>query len=306
MAGAIALDMARMNATPASLSFGSEVANTTSAPQTVTVSNPGTAPLTFSAITPSNSFTVASGGTCSTSAPVPVKASCTVKVAFAPTMGGATTGTLTLTDNGIGSPHTVALSGTGEDFTLTTNQQSATVKVGGTATFTLSIAPESGFNQAVSFGCAGLPAHTTCAASPASITPSSTSASTATVTITTTAPSELGPQSRQRPLGPPGPLPWAHRYAPLQMLWPLALAVLAVAASCVSPLRSISARRSSPPQLNRVALALTLLLVLAWAGCGGTEPIRLAGTPPGNYSLTLTAASGNLSHSTTVKLTVNP
>lgn len=50
---------------------------------------------------------------------------------------------------------------------------------------------------------------------------------------------------------------------------------------------------------------LTLLLVLAWAACGGGEE---PGTPPGTYTITLKAADskGNRSHSTTVTLTVNP
>jgi ABC-type glycerol-3-phosphate transport system substrate-binding protein len=59
--------------------------------------------------------------------------------------------------------------------------------------------------------------------------------------------------------------------------------------------------RTSPLQL---LLALGLLLVLAWAACGGGgQP----GTPAGTYTVTLKAldTQANLSHSTTVTLTVN-
>jgi len=40
-------------------------------------------------------------------------ASCTINVSFAPTAGGAVSGTLTLTNNAANSPQSVALSGTG-------------------------------------------------------------------------------------------------------------------------------------------------------------------------------------------------
>ncbi|PYV30409.1 MAG: hypothetical protein DMG22_20450, partial [Acidobacteria bacterium] len=238
--GSIALDMARVSAAPASLSFSPQVANTTSAAQAVTISNPGTAPLRFSAITPSNSFSVASGGSCSTSGSVAPNTSCTVDVAFAPTVGGNLTGTLTLTDNGIGSPHTVALSGTGQDVALSTNQNSASVAAGGTATFTLSITPQGGFNQTVNLSCS-LPAtlkFSTCAVTPASVTPSGTTASTATVTLTTTAPTLVAPRSEPYDSGRRGPLevppfgrmPWTDSRRPL-LLWLVALLGAVVAAS---------------------------------------------------------------------------
>lgn len=118
LAASISLNAGRVSANPASLAFGPELAGGTTASQAVTISNPGTAALAFSSISASDSFAVASGGTCSTSSAVAPNGNCTVNVAFAPTMGGDLTGTLTLADNGIGSPHTVSLSGTGQDFVL--------------------------------------------------------------------------------------------------------------------------------------------------------------------------------------------
>src|SRR5207244_8194765 len=94
-------------------SFGSEPVGSSSAPRTLTVTNRGTAPLSFSSITATNGFTVATSSTCVTFGPVAPGANCSVNVAFAPTVGAELTGTLTLTDNAIGSPHTVALAGTG-------------------------------------------------------------------------------------------------------------------------------------------------------------------------------------------------
>ena len=313
----IGLDMARVHAAPASLDFGAEVAGTTSAPQPVTISNPGTAPLTFSGIAASDNFTVPSGGSCSTSSPVAPGGNCTVDVAFAPTVGGNLTGTLTLTDNGIGSPHSVLLSGTGQDFTLTTNQSSASVTAGGSATFNLSVASQGGFNHSLDLSCTDPASLSTCTVSPASVTPTSASPATVAVSITTTAPSQVGPR------GTKGPRPFAgHR--PALQLWMFALALLAllaVAAMSSSPRVAVLLRRRRPRESGdpwipafagmtgkRVVvvgcLALALLLVLAWAACGGGgQP----GTPAGTYTVTLKAldTQANLSHSTTVTLTVH-
>jgi len=333
LAGSIALDMARLHAAPASLAFAVQVAGTTSAPETVTISNPGTASLTFSSISASDSFTVPSGGSCSTSSPVAPGGNCTVDVAFAPTVGGNLTGTLTLTDNGIGSPHSVPLSGTGQDFTFgppSGSPTSATVAPGSAATYTLSVGGQGGLSGTVTFTCAGAPAEATCTASPNPVTVGS-SATNLTVTVTTTAPSVSAPR------GPNGPGPIAgHRPALQRWLGtghpqgvPLLalLALLAVAAASrrrrPHPLPSQRAGSSGDPWIpafagmtsNRhapafLALALGLLLVLAWAACGGggTTPLHDPGTPAGTSTLTVTGSTGSgsatLSHSVTLTLTV--
>ena len=95
---------------PASLSFGNVVINTTSAAKTVTLTNSGTGTLNISSIAPSGSFAI-SAKTCGTT--LAAGAKCTVKVNFTPTVLGALTGALTFTDNAADSPQTVPLSGTG-------------------------------------------------------------------------------------------------------------------------------------------------------------------------------------------------
>jgi len=85
--------------------------------QTVTVSNTGTANLTLSSIATGTAEFPISGGTCSTAAPVAPGASCTVGIGFAPAAAGARSGTLTIANNGAGSPLTVSLSGTGTALT---------------------------------------------------------------------------------------------------------------------------------------------------------------------------------------------
>jgi hypothetical protein len=97
-----------------SVSFSNQPVETTSAASTVTVTNNGTAPLTFTGIAATGDFAVAaSGTTCSTSAPVAATSNCVINVTFTPTASGNRSGSLTLTDNASGSPQTVSLSGTG-------------------------------------------------------------------------------------------------------------------------------------------------------------------------------------------------
>jgi hypothetical protein len=92
-----------------SLAFASQQLGTTSAAQAVTVTNTGGAALSMSpAVT--GDFKLASSSTCGAS--LAAGASCQLAVTFAPTASGARTGTLSITDNAAGSPHTVALMGT--------------------------------------------------------------------------------------------------------------------------------------------------------------------------------------------------
>jgi hypothetical protein len=93
---------------PASLTFPDTTVGTVSQPQTVTLSNTGTNPLYFSAIT-SGDFAEAD----SCNGAVPVGTACTLNVTFSPTATGSRTGTLTLVDNTPTNPQLVSLSGTG-------------------------------------------------------------------------------------------------------------------------------------------------------------------------------------------------
>jgi hypothetical protein len=94
---------------PASLSFGNQALATTSAPKPVTLTNSGQAPLTISSITTSGNF--AQTNNCAS--PLAVAASCTINVTFTPTVVGGQSGTLTIVDNAVGSPHKVGLGGVG-------------------------------------------------------------------------------------------------------------------------------------------------------------------------------------------------
>ena len=98
---------------PASLTFASQLTGTTSARQTVTLSNTGTATLTINGITVTgtNASDFAQTNTCGAS--VAAGGSCTISVTFTPSSAGARSASVSISDSVAGSPQTVALTGTG-------------------------------------------------------------------------------------------------------------------------------------------------------------------------------------------------
>ena len=109
---------ATLSFTPTSLTFPSTAIGTTTAVQSVTVKNTGTAAATFNsiALTGSTDF-----GNLTTTCPSPLAAgaTCTVSLNFTPVAAGAVTGAISFADSATGSPQTVALSGTGAAAALT-------------------------------------------------------------------------------------------------------------------------------------------------------------------------------------------
>jgi hypothetical protein len=103
----------------------------TSSPQTVTLTNSGTATLNIANISASGDFHI-SNNTCG--ATVAVGATCAVSVTFTPTKKGVRKGTLSFTDDAPGSPQAVALSGTGQSVVVSpTSLSFGTMAVGGTS-----------------------------------------------------------------------------------------------------------------------------------------------------------------------------
>ena len=88
--------------------FAGQLFGTKSVAQTVTVTNGGEASLTISSLATAGNFS-ASG--CKT--PVAAGQKCAISVVFGPKGYGTLKGTLTITSNALGSPKTIALSGTG-------------------------------------------------------------------------------------------------------------------------------------------------------------------------------------------------
>jgi hypothetical protein len=278
---------------PASITFPSQYVGTSGLPQTVTVTNTGTAPLTIGSVNTS----AADFGTlnaCGSS--VAAGSSCAIGVFFDPTATGSRTGTLTITDNAGGSPQTVSLSGTGQDFSITVSASTtATVTPGQTANYTVSVAPGGGFNQTVALTCSGAPPLSTCALSSSSALLNGSSPATVTVTVTTTARSSAGLTH------PFGGAPEDSK----DRLW-LALSVT------LAPMMSVTLagwhRKVGPRLHSGLAFLFLLSIVIILSACGGRSSSsgNGGGTQAGSYNLTVTGSftSGSTTLTHTAKLTL--
>ena len=133
-----------MSLSPTSVTFSDQVVGTTSAAQTVTLTNVSDVALSISdvALTGTNSGDFAQTNDCGSS--VLAGSHCTISVTFAPMAPGTRTGAVSITDNAPDSPQTVALSGTGLDFTVGPASGSSltqTVAAGQTGTYNLAFTP---------------------------------------------------------------------------------------------------------------------------------------------------------------------
>ncbi len=131
---------------PATLTFPSQFVGTSGLPKNVTLTNTGSAAFSIASVVvaPADFGQLNSCGNS-----LAAGATCSIGVFFDPTVSGARAGTLTITDAAAGSPQTVPLSGTGQDFSVSAAAPaSATVKAGQSA-LQLTLAPDGGFDQSV-------------------------------------------------------------------------------------------------------------------------------------------------------------
>ena len=299
------------------LTFSNTVIGTTSTPQTVTVTNAGDLPLTFSSISVSGDF--AQTNTCG--AGVPAGDSCTISVVFSPKTTGTRSGLLTIKDNAPDSPQFVSLAGninqSGLGMTInalssssscvpgsTTNpstctaDSAATVTAGQTATYTLSVIGNEGFTGSATITCTGLPTDATCGVSPNPVAVNGTFPVSFTTSVTTTAQSNTTTSTRLIPL------PQRPGGGPIQMALVLSAFGLLIVLTA-SALRSPDDKRLGLAGLGGVAL----LLVVA-AACGGgssstSTTSTVSGTPTGTYTITVTATSGASTGSIALTLNVD-
>ncbi len=95
---------------PTALTFSDQAVATASIPQSITVTNSGSAPLTVTGVVIAGDFTETD--TC-TFAPIAVSQTCTIQIRFSPAATGSRTGLVTIYGNVPGGQATATLSGTG-------------------------------------------------------------------------------------------------------------------------------------------------------------------------------------------------
>jgi N-acetylneuraminic acid mutarotase/sugar lactone lactonase YvrE len=157
-------------------------------PHIVSVENVGNAALSFpipsSGSNPSiaANFTLNSGGAsacplvkagASAAGTLAAGASCILPVSFSPTVAGALSGSLVLTDNNLNAPATayskqsIALSGTSTipvpSFTLAISPASLSITQGASGTSTITVSDKNGFTGKVTLAVSGLPSGVTAA-----------------------------------------------------------------------------------------------------------------------------------------------
>jgi len=153
---------------PKSLTFADLSVGSVSDPQTVTIINSGTSSLTIGSIGTSISDYVQTNNCGDKQNILQEGESCVVSVSFQPVGSGARNGILSISSNASGSPHSVALSGTGlAVFSLSSPTPTNTVTVGtSTATFTVAATAPDTFSGNISLSC---PTGITCEFSPEEI-----------------------------------------------------------------------------------------------------------------------------------------
>jgi hypothetical protein len=273
-----------------SLTFAEQAVGTSSAAQALTLTNTGNANMVVSGVRAVGDFSQ----TNNCPANVAPSASCTINVTFTPVAGGSRTGSLIVSDNSLGGPGLVTLSGNGSDFSLTsTGGGTATVKPGSTATYPVTFASSGGpFGNQVNLTCTGAPAMATCSFSPAAIAAGSSSVAV-TVSVSTTAAVSSASILRGGHI-PPTLAAWM-----IQVPGFLIFGVLSMG----SKRRKIA--------WHYALLTLVIGLALFATACAGgvstiakTVPPVEGGTAPGTYTLLVTASSGSVNHTMPLTLTV--
>jgi hypothetical protein len=265
---------------PKTVSFASQAVGTSSAAQTVTLTNSSSLNAKITQIQVSGDFTEVN------SCPLTLTPSnsCVVDVTFKPTASGTRAGTLTITDSAPNSPQTVSLSGTGGAPNLglgiaSGGSNSATVAAGATAEYSLSIGGQ-GVSGTASLACADAPAGASCTV-PATETLSATAAATFAVSVTTASGTQAALQHSD--------------FRRLSWLWALALMGWVV----------LLGKRKTRRSIHRYLLCLPLLCLLFFCSCGGNgSGSHTGGTPAGTYTLKVTATVGSTIQSTSLTLTV--
>ena len=279
---------------PSTVSFTAQMLGNAGSAQPVTLSNPGTAPLTIGSATiggaASGDFTIQN----QCGASLDPGAACTIGVIFTPGAVGTRNAVLSVTTNVVGSQPSVTLAGTGADFSLIPPSgagNTLTVAPGQVGQFQMTLIP-GGMQGAASFTCAGAPSNATCQVSPGAASLDGVNPVSLSISVATTAPSIVVFQTP--------PVPWTSGMYRLLvgMLMLLGLGLMAY-------LTAGGFEKRTGWGLATLTLGAALSI-----GCGGggqaisAPHVSQPGTPAGTYALTVTASSHGISHALSYTLTV--
>ena len=170
------------------------------------------------------------------------------------------------------------------DFSMSVSPSNQPVPVAGaTAKYTVQLTPLPIYTSSISLSCSSLPPATSCNFTSPSVTLTSTSGATSVLNITTTA----------RPVTSPVASMWVRRFYAVWFAFP-ALAFVGFGRD--------RRRRRILGILPLCTLFLTLLLLPSCSH--STTQTPSSGTPAGNYSITVTGASGGDSKTQSIGLSV--
>jgi hypothetical protein len=176
---------------PTSLTFASQEVGSTSAGQTVTLTNTGTATLTnfIILLTGANGAFSETPTTCGLT--VAVGSSCSINVTFTPASAGTVSASLVVLDaNGVTLSQPLTMSGTGTQtpYTITTQtggSAGSTVPAGQSATYALAALPANGYSGTLTLSCSNLPTNASCTFTPSTLAVAGGKTAPFTVTIST-------------------------------------------------------------------------------------------------------------------------
>jgi trimeric autotransporter adhesin len=265
---------------------GTTTQGTSSASQSISITNSGNATLTFSSAPVLNGVNTAdfsiSANSCAAS--LAANTSCNVAVVLGPLASGVRTTNLVIADNAANSPQSVTINCTATPAATIVApagaSMSASVSAGQPAQFNLQATPGAGFNGTLTFACAGMPTGTNCSAP--SVMVANGAAANFIVTVTTSGSGAMAFPSLPRIFK--GPAGYSTIATLLVLLLGMYFYIQARRMRTVTPCRNA--------WLGAAALAG---FALAFGGCGGgsgssMQPPQII-TPTGTYTLAVTPSA---------------
>ena len=291
---------------PATFDFGAEPTGGSAPVQQFTLTNGSASALALSnqdfTFVGANPADFSQSNNCVPS--LPAGGSCLINVTFTPSASGARSATLQVADADPSSPQTAAVSGTGDDFQLTAGAQVDTIQnvaPGQTATYMLSVTPDSTFSGNVALACPAIISGKTqtiqCSIKPASVALMPSQPQTFTVTLTTGGPNATRVISFERRENP----------GSRRQLLLLCFCALAILLCILWMQRARDLHFAGAPSKRRRFAAFSFALLAIGAAAGfkyKAPPVNPNETPPGIYTFDITGSAQNASRAITLTLNV--